>query len=790
MDIKQSAFAFLILAACASVLSSAQVVAPQTRLAAARARSSAATADFKEFVAEYRRGHERFHAGTTASAETSGDAGGLVSRSPAALAAEERRLRSALAELERTRTWLLSARLKIEHADLAAHARLALSELSERAVWRREPHRYVRIIAADADRTLRDPTLSINLKVGTFLDRSRDARRILDEARRNLAAADAPSGNAIPPRLFTEAGITDARLAARFFREIVPQLFERAGAARLNAATRGDIDRATRFVAGELGSFARWLEDELLPRSSGSLSSGANALRAVLRSAGTGDAEPETLARLAEAELREVQERARLLAETIAPGQGVAGALQILRRERPTAAGLAGDTRLELDRLRAFLRGNDLLAAPDRFASEVDETPFYLRAHSIALVESDAKITTSRLLVTPPDADADRQAQEEHLALFNRYELPFLTAHYAMRFTPADEGFVYNSVAARALADGRASYCEEALLDAGFGGNNPRYTLAQLRRRAIDLSRHLVALGLHSGRMSYDEAVRFFEREAHAEPSQAKRLVREVALDPLTALGVIGHRDLTKLKLEANRRQGRAFRIGDFHDAVFAESDSSLARLRDRISASFDRGDAVDSDAAGELTMKSPAPNSDRDTTNQEPEFTVLAIGSMSDYEGGRAAQLVNDAREFRRLWLGGNLKGDVPAINFATRSVIFVRQGQQSSGGYGIGVRAVRRTPNEVVLEVDETRPAPDGFTTQVITSPFIVISVPRINPGTPIRFADAASTKPAREPQRSTAETIAPRKQARKQPSKQATPTPRRPTPPPPRRGARRRS
>lgn len=748
-------FALLVSFLCASLLTldtTAQSVRrppvshSSAQTTAARARTGGAVNNFNELVAAYRRDHTAFHPTEAIEQTLALPAANLEMRSPAALDVERRRLRDVIARLERTRTWLLPMRLKTEWSLIGAHARANLLEIEGREVWRREPHRYVNLITAGADRVLRHPTASADEKLQLFLRRSNETKRLLNEARGNLDA---------PPRVFTEAGIADARLAARFFRDTVPQLFGRAGGAGMSASRRADFDRANREVARDLRLFAEWLEQNLLPRSTGKIGAGADVLRGMLRVEGI-ETSLDELARRGEVELRAVQDRMRIIAEDVAPGRGVAGALDELRRERPTATGLVGEARVELDRIGVFLRANDLFPIPARLSFSTNEMPLYLRARRLNATEiaaARADQIQMRLLVTPPDGGLNLSDAAAHLAFFNRYTLPFIAINSALPGALSqlpgktfNSGAMNASIASRLVADGWAHYCEQAMLDAGFGGNNPKYELAQLHLRQLNLCRYLTALALHRDQMSYDGAVRFFIRDGNLEPTLAARFARDVALDPLALAATLGKQEIEELRAAARRRGGVRFRPQEFHEAVLGAGNLPLPLLRTRVMerlSGVEGAEETDS-LSGDASIGTETRNAISDSRQDlEVNFTVLAIGSMSDYEGGRALQLITDLREFSRIWrtLGGG--GNLPNVNFETRSVILVQQGQRTTGGYSIEVRGVRQTDGGLVVQVNEQKPNTDGFVTQVITSPFVLVSVPRFNSGTPVRFADEARAR-----------------------------------------------
>jgi len=98
--------------------------------------------------------------------------------------------------------------------------------------------------------------------------------------------------------------------------------------------------------------------------------------------------------------------------------------------------------------------------------------------------------------------------------------------------TPPPASRVRAALQSSSFVEGWAHYCEQMMLEEGFGGNNPKLRLAQLQSAALGLCRYLAGIRLHAEGMSYEQAVEFFAREGHLPRSSAEREARRGALDP------------------------------------------------------------------------------------------------------------------------------------------------------------------------------------------------------------------------------------------------------------------
>ena len=706
---------------------------------AARVGASAAQQDARvgQIAAEYLRGYFEFYPSEATALGVHEFDGALEARDADALAREGRRLRAALAALGRVAETRLSAEARYDYLVLQSHARAELLELEDVRMWQRNPNVYNRLAASGVDNILKRNYAPIAARLDALVARERQIPRLLADARANLQN---------PPRIYTETAIAQVGGSIDYFTSVVPQMFERAGGGRLPAARRAEFETTNEATVRALASFKDWLQAELLPRSNGEYAIGAENYRRKLLYEEMVETPLAQLIREGERELRRTQNEMRAVTEEIAPGRDVMSVIRSLGREHPSGDGLVGETRAELDRIRAFVRTQGILTPPASENLRVAETPEYARSTSFASMDTPGAFervaTEAYYYVTPPDPAWDARRREEHLSFYNRYSLPIVSIHevypghyyqlLAARQTPSR---VRSALGSGSFIEGWAHYCEQMMLDEGFGGNNPKLKLAQLQAALSRLCRYLVGLKMHTQGMSYEGGTEFFMREGYMERANAEREARRGTLDPTYLVYTLGKMEILKLREEYRRRAGASFRLGEFHDQLLSHGSPPVKILRM----------ALLGDASAPMDAAPPVDATD-DRTNVV-EFSVLATGTQSGHEGGRAVELVSNESEWRRAWavVGGGRP--IPDINFGSRAVVVVYQGQKPTGGYSIELSEIRRDGTVLALKVNERRPAFGDITTQVITSPFVVVSIPRPPQGASVRLTDEA--KDAAEPE-----------------------------------------
>jgi PrcB C-terminal len=105
--------------------------------------------------------------------------------------------------------------------------------------------------------------------------------------------------------------------------------------------------------------------------------------------------------------------------------------------------------------------------------------------------------------------------------------------------------------------------------------------------------------------------------------------------------------------------------------------------------------------------------------------FAMLAQGTNSQITEARQV-VVRTADEWQTLWKAHGATA-APPVDFSKSMVVGVFLGERNSAGYGVQITSVRQTPDAIVVEYRERRPAPGSMTAQVITSPFQLVSIPR---------------------------------------------------------------
>ncbi|MCZ6602616.1 MAG: DUF885 family protein, partial [Planctomycetota bacterium] len=125
-----------------------------------------------------------------------------------------------------------------------------------------------------------------------------------------------------------------------------------------------------------------------------------------------------------------------------------------------------------------------------------------------------------------------------------------------------------------------AHYCEQMMIEEGYGGDNPRLRLAQLSDALVRLCRYHSALGLHTEGMTVEQAVKFFEEEGFQDSYTARREAERGTFDPLYLCYTLGKLKILELRDEYEEKMGKEYSLQKFHDRFLSVGSVPIPMAR------------------------------------------------------------------------------------------------------------------------------------------------------------------------------------------------------------------
>src|SRR5262249_14976206 len=142
---------------------------------------------------------------------------------------------------------------------------------------------------------------------------------------------------------------------------------------------------------------------------------------------------------------------------------------------------------------------------------------------------------------------------------------------------------------ANANAEGWAHYCEQMMLDEGYGipkggtKDSPQFLklrLGQLQDALLRNARFIVGLKMHTGQMTFDEGVKFFEDEGYMTHANAVRETKRGTSDPTYLYYTLGKLQILKLRSDMQKKLGDRFSLQQFHDDFLHQGFPPVKMIR------------------------------------------------------------------------------------------------------------------------------------------------------------------------------------------------------------------
>jgi uncharacterized protein (DUF885 family) len=480
---------------------------------------------------------------------------------------------------------------RLEHRMLTAHLQARMFELEAVRTWERNPQFYSDLLAT----SLAGQTLF------THAPAAERARRVLSKLRQTPRLIQAARDNIKdPPGIFVKVGIETMRGALKFIDEDLPRAFADVDDLHL----LGDLADAQTEAAHAVGQYVEYLETDLAPKARASFRLGRDKFEQKLR-LDEGVALPiDRLLAIATRELQATQEEFRSLAGKMNGGDPMA-AWAKTKAQHPAPGQLVASGRQQLDELATFLERQNIITLPPGEPIAVAPTPDFYRWSFASMWTPgpfESKPTRAYYYLTDVDPSWPAARQNEHL---RDYNLPTLWSISIHEVSPGHflhyqhlrkvESKARKSImfAPASFIEGWAHYCEQMMIEAGFGRQDPSIKLGQLAEALIRLVRFIVCIKLHAEDMSVEQGVRYFRDEAFMEEGSARREAERGAFDPTYLVYSIGKLMLLKLRQDYKAQQGKAFNLRSFHDTLLAQGTAPFW-LHRQLMLGDDGGDLIE----------------------------------------------------------------------------------------------------------------------------------------------------------------------------------------------------
>jgi uncharacterized protein (DUF885 family) len=399
-----------------------------------------------------------------------------------------------------------------------------------------------------------------------------------------------------PPRIYTEIAIQQLPGIIAFYEKDVPLAFADAK----DPEVKAQFAKSNAEVMAALTKYEEWLKTDLLPRSNGDFRIGAENFSKKLQYEDMVDTPLDRLLEVGMGDLRKNQAALRKVAKEIDPDKTPEQVMAQLGSMHPAPDKLMETFRGTFDGLIAFIQQKYIITIPSASRPIVQETPPFERATTTASMDTpgpfEAKAKEAYFNVTlpgPGDSAADVASLMEG---FNVGTIVSTSTHetfpgHFMQYlwTERAPTKVRKAFYANTNSEGWAHYCEQMMLDEGYGqpGTGAKdvleatyIRLGQLQDALLRDARFVVGIRMHTGKMSFDEAKEFFVKQGYQTAKIAEIESKRGTSDPTYLYYTLGKLQILKLREDYKKKVGDAFVLGKFHDEFMSQGEPPIAVVR------------------------------------------------------------------------------------------------------------------------------------------------------------------------------------------------------------------
>jgi uncharacterized protein (DUF885 family) len=205
--------------------------------------------------------------------------------------------------------------------------------------------------------------------------------------------------------------------------------------------------------------------------------------------------------------------------------------------------------------------------------------------------------TTAYFNVTLPEKNWTAEHIAEHMAAFNVGTVISTSVHEAYpghyvqflwtNYAPLSK--VRKLIGSNTNIEGWAHYCEQMMLDAGYGqpGTGAKdereahlIRLGQLQDALLRDARFIVGIKMHTGEMTFDQAVDFFVKDGYQSRSVGTVETKRGTSDPTYLYYTLGKLQILKLRADLEKREGSNFSLQRFHDDFMRQGGAPIKIVR------------------------------------------------------------------------------------------------------------------------------------------------------------------------------------------------------------------
>jgi uncharacterized protein (DUF885 family) len=482
----------------------------------------------------------------------------------------------------------LDAEPAADYQILLNSIRASLLQLEVIRGWEKNPDNYSSGVTGSIFTIMERPYAPVNTRLRAAVEREKQIPQVFVEARKNLKN---------PPHIYTEIALEQIDGDVSFFQNDVPSAFADA----TDADAKAEFAKTNAAVIEELKSYGAWMKSDLLPRSNGDFRYGADAYSKALAYNEMVDIPLDHLLQIGLDDLHKNQAEFARVAKEIDPTKTPQQELAELATMHPPPDKLLQAFHDRFNSEIGFIREHHIITIPSDVQPVLEETPPFMRATTQASMDPpgafEKNSTKAYFNVTLPDPKWDAAKTNEYMAAFNIGTIVSTSVHEAypghyIQFLwqnqfPSD---IRKLIGANTNIEGWAHYCEQMMLDEGYGKATAKdereaklIRLGQIQDALLRDARFVVAIRLHTGvggALNIPEAEDFFVKEGYQARPIAEVETKRGTSDALYLYYTLGKLEIMKLREDVKKKEGAAFNLQQFHDEFMHQGFAPVKIIR------------------------------------------------------------------------------------------------------------------------------------------------------------------------------------------------------------------
>jgi uncharacterized protein (DUF885 family) len=391
-----------------------------------------------------------------------------------------------------------------------------------------------------------------------------------------------------PPKILTEIAIKRTDGAIAFYESDIFKLAE-------ESPQLSPLQGPSRSAVASLKDYKKFLEEEVLPRSSGDWRIGkdkfAKKLELELDAGLTADEVIQAANSEADRVEQEMYYVAKQLWHTLFVGQAlppddqqgrrdtIRKVLGELGKEHGKPETLVKDAQQTVEAIKAMIVQKKILTLPDPDQCDIIEMPEFQRGFSAAYLNPAPALdpnAKSLYAISPPPTDWPTERQEAFFKEYNKYMLQILTIHEAypghyvqLDYSNRVRSPIRKILSSGVFAEGWAVYTEQMMLDQGYGNGDLALRLHQLKFYLRAVLNAILDYSMHCTPMTDEQAMELLvgrgyqtEAEAYGKVQRAKQSSCQLSTY------FVGRTAFYRLRQSVQRARGENFNLQEFHEQV------------------------------------------------------------------------------------------------------------------------------------------------------------------------------------------------------------------------------